>query len=92
MSLKLVLCIVSNSVQPLLTKASSVLLGSVPVFVSNAEDLHSHLSIDSSELPMLLAWKDGHTKPAASMKLETTDNVEKLKLWLLRYVFFTLPK
>jgi len=68
------------------TKASSVLLGASPVFVSTSDDLSSNLNIHSNSLPALIVFKDGDAKKLVSMKsLKPEDGVEDVKSWFLRH-------
>jgi len=76
---------------PMATKASSVLFGSPPVFVSTSEALASYLTIPQSSLPMLIAIKDGDVlKPAATMQLQPNHGVDEVKAWFLRHRFPTV--
>ena len=66
-------------------KASSVLLGSPPVFMSSSGRLASQLHVGTTSLPILLAFKDGDAeRPAAQWQLKPTHNTEDIKFWLLR--------
>lgn len=66
-------------------KASGVLLGSPPVYMSSSGRLASELHIEAKSLPMLLAFKDGDVEhPAAQWQLKPSYNAEDIKFWLLR--------
>jgi len=69
----------------LVGKASSVLLGSPPVYVSSSDKLASQLHVGTTSLPLLLALKDGDIEhPAGQWQLKASHNVDDIKLWLLR--------
>ncbi|KAF9782145.1 thioredoxin-domain-containing protein [Thelephora terrestris] len=69
----------------LVGKASGVLLGSPPVYMSSSSGLASQLNVETSSLPMLLVFKDGDAeRPAAQWQLKASYNAEDIKFWLLR--------
>ena len=72
--------------QVLVGKASSVLLGSPPVYMSSSDKLASQLHIGATSLPTLLVFKDGDvTRHAGQWQLKASHNADDIKLWLLRY-------
>ena len=67
-------------------KASSVLLGSPPVYMSSSDKLAARLHIATTSLPALLVVKDGDAdRPAGQWQLKASHNADDIKLWLLRY-------
>ena len=67
-------------------KASSVLLGSPPVYLSSSDKLATQLHIGTTSLPALLVFKDGDAdRPAGQWQLKASHNADDIKLWLLRY-------
>lgn len=67
-------------------KASSVLLGSPPVYMSSSDKLAARLHIGTTSLPALLVFKDGDAdRPAGQWQLKANHNADDIKLWLLRY-------
>ena len=72
--------------QELVEKASSVLLGSPPVYMSSSDKLAARLHIATMSLPALLVFKDGDADhPAGQWQLKASHNADDIKLWLLRY-------
>jgi len=72
--------------QGLVEKASSVLLGSPPVYMSSSDKLAARLHIETTSLPALLVLKGGDADhPAGQWQLKASHNTEDIKLWLLRY-------
>jgi len=76
----------TDTVTPeLVAKASSVLLGSPPVYISNSDKLASQLHIATTSLPTLLVFKDSDpSHPAGQWQLRASHNTDDIKLWLLR--------
>ena len=67
-------------------KASGVLLGSPPVYMSSSDQLASQLHVGTTLLPVLLAFKDGDAEHLAGQwELKASHNSDDIKLWLLRY-------
>lgn len=74
-------------------KASSVLLGSPPVYASSSDKLAGRLHIGITSLPALLVFKDGDADhPAGQWQLKASHNADDIKLWLLRYDSASPPK
>ena len=85
-----VLTTFSSGLKPLsqerVEKASSVLLGSPPVYMSSSDKLAARLHIGTTSLPALLVFKDGDAdRPAGQWQLKASHNADDIKLWLLRY-------
>jgi hypothetical protein len=82
-----------NFSQELVGKASGVLLGSPPVYMSRSGRLASQLHVGATSLPMLLVFKDGDSEhPAAQWELKPSHNTEDIKFWLLRCDAWSLEK
>jgi len=76
-----------------MAKASAVLLGSPPVYMSTSDKLASRLHIGTTSLPVLLVFKDGDADhPAGQWQLRASHNADDIKLWLLRYDSASPPK
>lgn len=74
-------------------KASSVLLGSPPVYMSSSDKLAAQLHVGTASLPALLVFKDGDAEhPAGQWQLKASHNADDIKLWLLRCDPGSLPK
>ena len=79
--------------QELVGKASGVLLGSPPVYMSSSDKLASRLHVATTSLPALLVFKDSDTEhPAGQLQLRASHNADDVKLWLLRYDPESLPE
>lgn len=74
-------------------KASGILFGSPPVYMSSSDKLASELRIGTASLPVLLVFKDGDAdRPAGQLQLGASHNADDIKLWLLRYAFGSPPE